>query len=259
MVSRYGVFAFLLVLLLSLPACDSTDAGDAEDMLTQQEADALLKFVTTGFQAAVSGSARAAPEGEEDPVDAPDPDAIPEIEDIALPIDSTSTCSGGGTKSIVGKAAPDLEAPDNGFGLQYDISQFSTDCVTTIDNMTFHVDIYHGLRQQGSYALELVESETAVSVLFNQRATTSGTMVWEIGDRRGVCPVELSTDEDVEITLLGGSETDSPATVEGGTSGRICGISVQYTPEPGELIDNLEEETESIAGGIAPGKHFVRR
>ncbi len=252
MLSRYGVFACSLVLLLALPACDSTDAGGADDMLTQQEADALLQVIATGFRDAISESSLGGLE-EEDPIDIPDPAVMPESGDFSLPIDSTATCSGGGTKSIVGKAIPDLEAAEDVFALQYDVSQFSTDCVTTADNTTFHLDIYHGLRQQGQISLGIMESETALTVVFSHSSSATGTVVWEIGDRRGVCEVNLSTDEDITIALLEVTESDSPIVVNGGTSGRICDIPVQHTPEEGELV-NLEDDLESATGGLAPAK-----
>ena len=46
MLSRYGVFVCILFLFSALTACDSVDT---EDMLTEQEVDALFTAIGTGF------------------------------------------------------------------------------------------------------------------------------------------------------------------------------------------------------------------
>ena len=46
MLSRYGVFVCILFLFSALTACDSVDT---EDMLTEQEVDALFTAISTGF------------------------------------------------------------------------------------------------------------------------------------------------------------------------------------------------------------------
>ncbi len=265
MLSRYGILACTLVLFLALSACDSTDSGDAGDVLTEQEADALLSILVSNFRGALSINETEEAGPDVDPTGsggAPMGDGSD-----AIRIDTTYACSGGGTAAIGGKARPVLsEGDSNSLTLDYDISQFATDCIATVDNATFEMDIYYGVREFGSFSLETLETDTSIAFVFTRKSAMTGELVWETAGRSGACDVALSTDESIKIPLLGlspfpESTEESPFVVEGGTSGTICSVPVEIAPEAGELVD-LEEDPEGqdmSTSGSSLGKYLRRR
>lgn len=259
MLSRYIVFACMFFLCSALTACDSME--ETEDMLTEQEAGALLKFFATGLQGPDTISALG---GEITNTEPSAEDEPPADGDFSISIDTTYACSGGGSAGFGGKAEPDMSRQDDGIGLRYDFSRFSSDCVVTIDNVTFELDMYDGVREEGAFTLDILQSDEELAFLFGQDGMTNGTVLWATADRSGSCEVDLTTDLKVKLTLFGaGVDADSAPedaiSIEGGASGRICDIPVEFTPEVGDLADLAPESEGALSSRIVAGKRRVRR
>ncbi len=261
MLSRYVVFACILFLCSALTACDSMEK--TEDMLTEQEANTLLKFFATGLQGADTISTLGGAITNTEP---PDADGPPANGDFSIPIDTTYACSGGGSASLGGKVAPDLSRPDDGITLRYDFSRFATDCMITVDNVTFELDMYYGVREEGVFSLEVLESDEELAFLFDRDGATKGTLVWATAGRSGSCEVDLTSDEQIKLTLFSVNldpnnppEPEDFISIEGGTSGRICDISVAYTPEAEDLAELAMEPEDALSSRIVAGKRRVQR
>lgn len=251
MLTRYVVFACILVLASSLTACDN--GMDAEDMLTQQEADALLEIIATNFVVSTSVLGNVATD--EEP---PDTDDIPDAGAFAVTFDTTFACSSGGSATVAGNAAPASVEQGDELALRYNFGQFTENCKETVDNTTLEVDIYYGVRQQGLFSFGVVDTDNSLGFVIGQEGETEGTLAWEAGDRSGVCDVDLSTDLDIDITLFGMvADDEEPVSIEGGTSGSICGLSVEFIPEVGDIEDIVPEADDGPLSRIAANRHFA--
>jgi len=259
MLPRYAVFACILFLCSALTACDSME--EAEDMLTEQEANTLLKFFATGLQGPDTISTLGGTITDTEP---PDADGPPADGDFSVPIDTTYACSGGGSADLEGKVAPDLSRQDDGIALRYDFSRFAMDCVITVDNATFELDMRDGVREEGVFSLEVLESDEELAFLFDRDGVTKGTVVWATADRSGSCEVDLTSDEQIKLTLFSvtldpNSSLEDAISIEGGTSGRICDIPVAFTPEAEDLAELAPEPEDAFSSRIVAGKRRVHR
>ena len=244
MLSRYVVFVCILFLCSALTACDSME--ETEDMLTVQEVDALLTAMNTGFQAlgtdsVVDDAAFGAIPGEDDPVNPADLLA-------GLPVDTTYACPEGGSINLQGTIMPG--APDDeGLALNYDFSFVPSGCVVTVEGATFMLNSQDGMRDQGMVSFEASESDDGATIAVATTSTSTGIVDWELGDRSGMCDIDLSTDITVSLTMGSDPAADIlifvDVDVEGGTLGTLCGIEVN---RPAEEPENPED----LLAGLAP-------
>ena len=233
MLSRYGVLASTLVLLSTLTACDSVNTGNADNVLTQQESDALFKVIATGFETQSTDSVLEPATRRLIMLSTPPHEyPSPSDEDLKMAIDSRYACSGGGSVSVVGTVtlAPEPVDQDKEAVLQYDLARYATDCVVTTEDVTFHLDVYYGMREQGQVRFSTLEDE-GLSFVFEKNGTTTGTITWATADRSGACKVDLSTTELTESALFGpnadaSGDMESPTRAEDRTSGNLCDIVV---------------------------------
>ena len=235
MLSRYGVFVCILFLFSGLTACDSVEP---EDMLTEQEVDALFTAIGAGFQAlgtdsVVDDAAFGALPDENTPVN-------PEDLLSGLPVDTTYACPDGGSMNLQGTIMPG--APDDeGLALNYDFLFVPSGCVVTVESTTFTLNSQSGMREQGMIFQGFSEGDDGVTIAVAATSTSMGMVDWELDDRSGMCDIDLSTDITVSLTV--GSDPDADilifvdTDVEGGTSGTLCDIEVN---RPAELPEDPE-------------------
>ncbi len=244
MLSRYGVFVCMLFLFSALTACDSVET---EDMLTEQEVNALLKAIDTGFRAlgtdsvvneVISGAI-------------PDEDMPVNPEDLlsGIPVDTTYACSEGGSINLQGTITPSVS--DGGELIpNYDFSFVPSRCVVTVENATFTLDSQSGMRQQGMVSLEVLEGDNALTLATTRISTGTGMVDWKLDDRSDMCDMDLSTDVTLSVTLRSDPDSatliDDNIDVKGGTTGTLCGIEVELSadlPENPEVffpVDTLQ-------------------
>ena len=235
MLSRYGVFVCIIFLFSALTACDSVET---EDMLTEQEVDALFTAIGAGFRtlgtdSVVDDAAFGAIPDENTPVN-------PEDLLSGIPVDTTYACSEGGSINLQGTIMPG--APDDeGLALNYDFLFVPSGCVVTVESATFTLNSQSGMREQGMISFGASESDDGVTIAVATNSTSMGIVDWGLGDRSGMCDIDLSTDVAVSLTL--GSDPDAGILlggnidVNGGTTGTLCDIEVN---RPAELPEDPE-------------------
>ena len=128
MLSRYGVFVCIIFLFSALTACDSVET---EDMLTEQEVDALFTAIGTGFGLLEM----------ENPVENPEPpvsDGMPPDENLEIAIDTVASCSGGGSIRAQGMSMTEISG-EGGIADNIDLSLFPSECVMTVDDVTLRL------------------------------------------------------------------------------------------------------------------------
>ena len=242
MLSRYGVFVCMLFLCSALTACDSME--ETEDMLTQQEVDALLTAMDTGFR----------PLGLEDDVlfgTIAEEDTLINPTDLlsAIPVDTTYACSEGGSIHLQGTITPGASASGD-LVTNYDFSFTPSGCVVTVEGATFTLNSRLGVREQGMLSFEVSEHDNALTLATTIVNTSTGMVNWNLDDRSGMCDMNLSTDVTVSLTL-GADESEGiflggNIDVEGGTTGTLCDIEVELSaelPENPEVIFNFPADT----------------
>ncbi len=235
MLSRYGVFVCILFLFSALTACDSVDT---EDMLTEQEVDALFTAIGTGFRtlgtdSVVDDAAFGA---------VPDENTTVNPADLlsGIPVDTTYACSEGGSINLQGTVRP-AASDDGELAANYDFLFVPSGCVVTVEDATFTLDSQSGIREQGLLSLGVSEGDDGVTIAVATTSTSTGIVDWGLDDRSGMCDMDLSTDVAVSLTL--GSDPDAGILlggnidVEGGTTGTLCDIEVEH---PAELPENPE-------------------
>ena len=222
MLSRYGVFAVMLIPFLALSACDNVTEGN--DSLTQQEVDALLKVIASGFHALDTHAALADAERFLFIRSTP-PEEESDGEKFEMAIDSSYACSGGGSATIVGKATFD---PDEESAMTYSLARYSSDCVASTDGVTFHLDIYYGMREEGDIRFDSAWEGDDLNVAFERNGATTGTVTWETSGRSGACEIDLAIAE--QLTSNAWAQDSSWKQLRK-ISGDLCGISVNSVLE----------------------------
>ena len=249
MLSRYGVFVCILFLFSALTACDSVET---EDMLTEQEVDALFTAISTGFGVLDPESAV---ESAEPPVS----DIMPTDEDLQMAIDTVASCSGGGSIRLQGTSMTEISG-EGGIAENTDLLLSPSECVMTVDDVTFTLDSESGVRLQSRVSFTASEAENTASIISTTVSTTTGMVDWEVSGRSGACEIDLSTDVRIELSL--GSDPDEGILlggnidVEGGTSGMLCDTPVERDVELD--LEDLDPEADPAASRVAMSRRLLR-
>ena len=249
MLSRYGVFVCILFLFSALTACDSVET---EDMLTEQEVDALFTAIGTGFGLLEM----------ENPVENPEPpvsDGMPPDENLEIAIDTVASCSGGGSIRAQGMSMTEISG-EGRIADNIDLSLFPSECVMTVDDVTFTLASESGVRLQSMVSFTASQTDSTASIISTTVSTTTGMVDWEVGGRSGACEVDLSTDVRIELSfgqapdegiLLGGN-----IDVEGGTSGMLCDTPVERDVELD--LEDLDPGADPAASRVAMSRRLLR-
>ena len=250
MLSRYGIFVCILFLFSALTACDSVET---EDMLTEQEVDALFTAISTGFGVLDPESAvESAVESAEPPVS----DVMPTDEDLQMAIDSVASCPGGGSTRLQGTSMTEISG-EGEIAENTDLLLFPSGCVMTVDDVTFTLASESGVRLQSMVSFTASQTDSTASIIFTTVSTTTGMVDWEVGGRSGACEVDLSTDVRFELSF--GSDPDAgiliggDIDVEGGTSGMLCD-----TPVERDVELDLDPEVDPFASRVAMSRRLLR-
>ena len=199
----------LLVLLvaqavLAPAACIEGIAGPDEDVMTQEEANALVQGLYGGNLLLLGESFLPG-----DPTTTP---AVPP--GTPLPINATIPCTGGGEAVFSGSGTISLAATQNSMLVQISGTLVARDCTFTADQVTFTLDS-EGLEQSSSITIVQEDFTFAITI------TTSGSFSWTSGPRAGSCTLDntITADLSLEDALRG---TVPTATV----SGSVCSLNV---------------------------------